>query len=64
MATDPILPRIENALLLYEISATRFGYVVAGDPGLVTKMRDGRHLKGIRKKVESALDRIEKEGGL
>lgn len=39
---DPLAPRIEEALLLSGMSATRFGYLLAGDSAFIPKMRKGR----------------------
>jgi len=63
---DALLPRIEAALLDHDISKTKFGYLVAGDPALVTKMKRGRVLREgpLKAKIEAALARLEKDGKL
>lgn len=62
---DPLLSRIEAALIEHDISATKLGYVVAGDPALVGKLRKGRNMRNaLRCTVEAALARLEKEGKL
>ena len=62
---DPLLADIEAALELYEISPTRFGYAVAGDPALIKRMRDGMVLKTRRRaRVEAGLKKIHEQGGL
>lgn len=54
---DPLAPRIEEALLLSGMSATRFGYLATGDPALITKMRRGRRFRkpGMIAKIEAFL---------
>ena len=66
MEPDPLLAEIETVLELYDISVTRFGYAVAGDPTIVTKMRKGRHIKkaALRDAISAALQRITENGGL
>ncbi|BAQ16081.1 hypothetical protein [Methyloceanibacter caenitepidi] len=62
---DPLLSDIEDALVAYGLSATRFGYLVAGDPTLVPKMRGGRRVRAaLRQKIEAALARLSEEGVL
>jgi len=64
-ATDPILPDVESALDLYDVSATAFGYFAAGDPTLLAKMRKGMHLRDRRRgKVKRALKRIYRNRGI
>lgn len=48
---DPMLPRVERALAKSGLSATAFGYMYFGDPGIVNKLRKGRHLKGLRERM-------------
>jgi hypothetical protein len=50
---DPMLPRVERALAKSGLSATAFGYMYFGDPGIVNKMRKGRNLKGLRERMEA-----------
>jgi uncharacterized protein (UPF0297 family) len=65
MRPEPILTKIEDALELYEISATRFGYIVAGDPALIPRMRGGRRVRApMLKRIEAALARLEEKGDL
>lgn len=65
MRVDPILSDIEDALEVYEISATRFGYVVAGDPALVLKIRGGRRPRvQMRDRIKAALKSLAEEGCL
>lgn len=65
MTHDPILSRVEDALKVHHFSVTRFGYLVAGDPTLVRRMRAGRKLRAkLRQKVESALAKLEQDGEL
>lgn len=65
VTVDPLLPKIVEALDVYDISATRFGYVVAGDPALVKKMREGRRpRRKMRGKIEKALSKLERKGTL
>ena len=53
---DPLAPRIEEALILTGMSATRFGYLAVGDPAFVTKMRRGRQFRRpMIEKVEAFL---------
>jgi hypothetical protein len=60
--TDPLLPAIEEVLILNGISATAFGYRIAGDPALVGKLRGGMVLKRKRRaKVEAGLKELEQE---
>lgn len=62
---DPLLPRIETALALYDISATAFGYRAVGDGALLTRLRDGVRLRSRRRaKVEAFLKRIEENEGM
>lgn len=62
---DPLLPDIENALALHQISQTRFGYIAVGDPALVKRLREGMVMREDRRgKVEAALRKLEAEGGL
>jgi hypothetical protein len=62
---DELLPRIEQVLDLYDISATKFGYFSCGDPAVVLKMRKGRILRvKMRHRVEVALGKIEANGGI
>jgi uncharacterized protein (UPF0297 family) len=62
---DPILTEIEDALVAHDVSATRFGYLVAGDPALIPRMRGGRRVRGpMRKKIIAALKRLEEKGDL
>jgi uncharacterized protein (UPF0297 family) len=62
---DPILTEIEDALELHGVSATRFGYIVAGDPALIPRMRGGRRVRGpMRKKIEAAVKRLNEKGDL
>mgnify|MGYP003443408928 CR=1 FL=1 len=49
---DPMLPRVEKALVKSGLSATAFGYMYFGDPAIVKKMRNGRNLKGLRERME------------
>lgn len=63
--TDPLLPRIETVLALYEISATAFGYRAVGDPALVGRMRGGATLRARRRaRVEAFLKRVEENEGM
>jgi hypothetical protein len=56
-----VLFRVERHLARAGISATRFGYLVSGDPGLVRKLRDGRDFKvATLEKVEDYLRRHKK----
>jgi hypothetical protein len=64
MATDPLLAEIEFALKLHEISATKFGYMVAGDPALVNKMRRGLHPRTRKTRIIAALKRLNDGGKL
>jgi uncharacterized protein (UPF0297 family) len=62
---DPILTEIEDALELHGVSATRFGYIVAGDPALIPRMRGGRRVRGpMRQKIEAAVKRLNEKGDL
>lgn len=42
---DPLALRLEEALLLTGMSATRFGYTHFGDSAFVTKTRQGRKFR-------------------
>lgn len=62
---DPLLPRIETALALYDISATAFGYRAVGDGALMTRLREGAHLRARRRaRVEAFLKRVEENEGM
>lgn len=62
---DPILTEIEDALEMHGVSATRFGYIVAGDPALIPRMRGGRRVRApMRKKIERALAKLHEKGDL
>lgn len=59
VALDPLAPRIEEALLHADMSATKFGYLHFGDPAFITKMRRGRRFyDSTRAKVEAVLMEI------
>lgn len=64
--SDPLLADIETALDLYGLSATRFGYVTAGDPALVSKLRAGRRIKKIklRERIQRFLSHLTESGEL
>lgn len=49
---DPILPRLEKALLKSGLSATAFGYVHFGDPAIINRMRNGRKMHKLRRDAE------------
>lgn len=55
---DPMLPRVERALTKSGLSATAFGYLYFGDPAIVKKLRAGRHLKGLRERVEKLCEEL------
>ncbi len=55
---DPLLPRVEKALVKSGLSATAFGYLYFGDPTLVNKLRKGRHLKGLRDRAEKLFEEL------
>lgn len=60
-----LLAEIEEALIVSGVSATRFGYFVSGDAGLVNKLRKGRSPRGpLRGKIVAALAKMEREGTL
>lgn len=62
---EDLLSNVEAALKAHHLSATRFGYLVAGDPTLVSKMRKGRKPRSkLRQQIERALVRLEKDGEL
>ena len=62
---DPLLPEIETAMRLHEVSATQFGYCAVGDPALVARLRDGMVMRPKRRaKVMAALVRLNEEGRL
>lgn len=62
---DPILKDIEVALDLHNLSATRFSYVVMGDPSFVMRLRKGRRVQArTRERVAAALAKLKKEGEL
>jgi hypothetical protein len=59
---DPLLPRIEAAMKIHDLSATAFGYAAVGDPAIVGKMRKGMHLRQKRReRVEAYLTGLETE---
>lgn len=58
---DPLAPRIEEALLMSEMSQTRFGYVHFGDPAFIKKMREGR---GFRRPMITKIEALLKEIGV
>lgn len=65
MRPDPILSSIEDALEAYDVSATRFGYIVAGDPALIPRMRGGRKVRApMRTRIEWALAKLKSDGEL
>jgi hypothetical protein len=65
MMKNELLSNLEAALKAHQISATRFGYTVAGDPTLVAKMRAGRKPRAaMRQKIEAALAKLERKGTL
>lgn len=45
VSTDPLTSRIEEALLVTGMSATKFGYVHFGDSAFVKKAREGRQFR-------------------
>lgn len=49
---DPILPRLEKALLKSGLSATAFCYTHFGDPAVLTRMRNGRKMHKLRRDAE------------
>ncbi len=55
---DPDLPRVERALKKSGLSATAFGYMYFGDPGIVNKLRKGRNLKGLRERMQALLEEL------
>lgn len=59
---DPLLADVEVAIDLYGVSATRFGRNVAGDPSLLSKLREGRHIHkpDLRQRITDAIKRLEK----
>jgi uncharacterized protein (UPF0297 family) len=61
---DPLLAEIEHALDLYGISATKFGYMVCGDPALLNRMRKGVRPRKRRADIEAALKRLAEKGTL
>lgn len=63
MRPDPILTEVEDALEQFGVSPTRFGYIVAGDPALIPRMRGGRRVRvPMRRKIEAALKRLKEKG--
>ena len=57
--TDPLAPRIEEALLLSDMSQTKFGYVHFGDPAFVKKMREGRQFRApMTAKIKTILEEL------
>lgn len=59
LGTDELLPRIEKALAKSKLSATAFGYMYAGDPTIIGKLRKGRRLYKLRDALEAACSEIE-----
>lgn len=56
---DPLVPRLEEALLLSGMSQTKFGYTHFGDPAFVKKMREGRQFRQpMIVKIEALLTEI------
>ena len=64
--TDPLLAEIETLLDIYNVSVSKFGYHVAGDPALVSKLRKGRRVRKtkLRDKITQALDNLAVKGTL
>lgn len=56
-ALDPLLPEILSVTEWAGESGTSFGYRVAGDPALVSKMKRGRRIKkqALRVKIKAEL---------
>lgn len=56
---DPLAPRVEEALIVSGLSATRFGYTHFGDPAFIKKMREGRKFRTrVAERIEDVLAQI------
>lgn len=56
---DPLAARIEEALIVSGLSATRFGYLHFGDPAFIKKMREGRQFRTrVAERIEDVLAQI------
>jgi len=57
---DPLASRLEEALLLSDMSQTKFGYVHFGDPAFFLKMRRGRKFnRATIAKIEAILQEMD-----
>ena len=58
---NALLLDIDVALEMHKFSATRFGYLAAGDPGVLAKLRKGRRARpALLAKMAAALDLLER----
>lgn len=56
---DPLAAKMEEALLLSDMSATQFGYLHFGNPAFFTKMRRGnRFNRATITKVNALLEKM------